>query len=95
LNSSANTFAKGAPMSLDEKNTIKATVIASLISALVLFVLTTQWIHHGDIQVLKTNQASVLKHLDDYNKVPAQLARIEALLEANAIAHDIIMKRLK
>jgi hypothetical protein len=82
-------------MSIEEKNTIKATVMASLVSALILFMLTTQWLHHGDIQVLKTNQTAVMKDIESYGRIPAQLARIEVLLEANAIDHAVIMRKLK
>jgi hypothetical protein len=77
-----------------DRITIKMTIIASLISALVLFILSTLWVHNGDIMVLKTNQLSVMKHIVGYESVPTQLARMEAMMEANARDHAMIMKRL-
>ena len=81
-------------MSIGEKETIKATILATLISALIIFILSTQWLHHGDIAVLKTNQVAVMKDVEAQSKIPAQLLRIETLLEVNASDHAAILKRL-
>lgn len=78
-----------------DKVTFKATVLASLISAIFLFILSTLWIHNGDIRTLQTNQAAAMKHIEGYESIPAQLARIEEMLASNARDHADIMKRLE
>jgi hypothetical protein len=76
------------------KITLKATVLASIISGIMLFVMTTLWVHQTDITILKTTQLSIQKSVDSYDKIPEQLARIEVLLENNAKEHLVILKKL-
>ena len=77
-----------------DKITLKVGIIASFISAFVLFIMTALWSHETAITRLDTNQQAVMKHLVGYESVPAQLARIQTLLEINTADHAMIMKRL-
>lgn len=77
-----------------DKITLKVGIIASIVSALVLFVMTALWSHETSITRLDTNQIVVMKHITSYETIPVQLARIQTLLEINASDHALIMKRL-
>lgn len=76
------------------KVTVKITLIISLVATLILFLLNTLWGHQTAITVLETNQAAVMKTVETYTTVPAQLSRISALLETNERDHTMIMKKL-
>lgn len=78
-----------------DKMTVKVTIIASGVAALILFLLTALWGHQTDITLLKTNQVAVMKTVESYTGVPAQLSRIATLLEANERDHLVIMRKLE
>ena len=77
-----------------DKITLKVGIIASFVSAFVLFIMTALWSHESAITRLDTNQQAVMKHMVGYETIPAQLARIQTLLEINTADHIAIMTRL-
>ena len=82
-------------MAEETKLTLKVGIIASLVAAIVMFILQALWGHQTDISVLKTNQAMVMKTIDSLQEVPADLASIKVMLINNKDEHSIIMKRLE
>ena len=67
-------------MGIDESK-IKTVVIASVVSALLVFVLSTLWLHQTEITTLRTNQQHVLGSIAKLDSVPSQLIRINTQLE--------------
>jgi glutamate synthase domain-containing protein 1 len=70
---------------IDEtKVTLKVGMIASIVAALVIFILNTLWVHNGDITALKTNQLANMKNIEKVEcaieKIPAELAAINMQL---------------
>jgi hypothetical protein len=67
-------------MAEETKFTLKIGLVASFVSALLIFVLSALWAHQTDITTLRTNQTHVLETLNKLDTVPTQLAGINAQL---------------
>ena len=78
-----------------DKISLKITVIASCVSAVMLFIFTALWSHEKSITRIDTNQIAVMKSIVTAELVPAQLARIETLMEVNTRDHILILKELE
>ena len=78
-----------------DKISLKITVVASCISALILFIFTALWSHEKSITRIDTNQIAVMKSIVTAELVPAQLARIETLMEVNTRDHAVILRELE
>jgi hypothetical protein len=68
----------------ETKVTLKVGVIASIVAALVIFILNTLWVHNGDITALKTNQVANMKNIEKVDsamcKIDEKLASIDVRL---------------
>ena len=82
-------------MAEETKLTLKVGAIASLVAAVVVFILTALWGHQTDITILKTNQAMVLKTIDSLQTVPSDLAYLKIMMTDNKEEHVLIMRKLE
>ena len=61
--------------------TFRAGLIASFVSAVMIFIMSTLWMHQTSITALQTNQQRVLAVIAKYEDVPTELAKIRTKLE--------------
>ena len=64
------------------KITLTQGIVGSVITTIVVFILTTIWMHQVDITLLKTNQVHVMATILKLDTVPADIAVMKVKLEA-------------
>lgn len=71
---------KGKEMLVSDetKITLKMGIIASIVASVLIFILTSLWVHQTDITLLKTNQGHVLSTLQELKAMPSQMAVLNA-----------------
>jgi hypothetical protein len=83
-------------MADETKFTLKISIVASFISAIVVFILTVLWVHNTDISKLQTNQMVVMKNVEKMDlaidKIPERLASIDIQLLYISQAQNIHSK---
>jgi hypothetical protein len=74
-------------ISTETKISLKAGIIGSMITALIVSIFSVLWVHQTDITLLKTNQTHVLLTLEKMSNIPEQMAVLSSKL--TTISDDV------
>lgn len=65
----------------ETKITLKAGLLITLICSIIVFVLSTLWMHQTDITLLKANQVNVMRTLESLRDMPTTMSRLVEKVE--------------